>query len=226
MAQKFTEAELKKKPIAELRKLVDEAGYETDGLKKQDLIEAVLEAYKEPVEDDADEVDDEDEVDDTEATDEADDDEELDDEELPEPDAVDDEEDDEVDEEPAKPAKKTRKPKAEKDPAAGDTLAAKQVATILKTEPKTLRQFLRSDASTFEGVGSGGRYEFTDGDIPKIKEEFDKWREGHAARGSKRTAGAKADKAANVVEVEEADEIEELSEQLDEIDDEDLELDE
>lgn len=224
MAQKFTEAELKKKALAELRTLVDEAGYETDGLKKQELVDAMLESYKEPVEDEA---EDDEELDDTEVTDEADD-EELDDEELPEADEADEVDDDvEVDEEPAKPAKKTRKPKAEKAEGASDTLAAKQVATILKTEPKTLRQFLRSDASTFEGVGSGGRYEFTDADIPKIKEEFDKWREGHAARGTRRTAGTKADKAANVVEVEEAEGIEELSDELDdEIDDEDLELDE
>lgn len=231
MANKlYTETELKKKKLAELRELADEHDLDYDGWTKGDFVENLISI--EAPEDDEEE---DDEVDDTELDDT--DEEELDDIEV---DEVDDEEDD-IDEAPAPKAKRAAKPKAEgeaKTPRAKrepkvdsegkPTLPAKQVATYLKTEAKTLRQFLRSDASTFEAVGSGGRYEFTEADLPKIKQEFTAWREAHAARGSKR--GPRGEKAAVAVEtVTEVEEIEELDEDEpeleDEIDDEDLELD-
>lgn len=228
----YTKAELTKQTVAELRTLAEDHGLEFDD--KPTKVQAIAELLKlneddALVEDEADEeeelddeVDDE-EVDDEEADDElpAEDDEELDDEKL------DEEEIDEVIVEPKKrPAKAaaTKPAKAAKASTAGEgeTLAAKQVATMLNTEAKTLRQFLRSPASTFEAVGSGGRYEFTEGDVPQIKQEFDAWRSAHAARGSKRTAGKGSTPSKPIEEVEELEEIEELD---DELDDEDLELD-
>lgn len=125
------------------------------------------------------------------------------------------------------PAKKTTAKKSTTTAGDGEgALAAKQVATLLGIEAKTLRQFLRSPASTFEAVGSGGRYEFTEDDVPKLKEEFETWKSGHKSRGSARgPRGSKTEKPA-VETLEEVDEIEELEEpDLEELDEEELELD-
>lgn len=207
MAQlKYDRGVLAKKQIKELQTLCKEEDIEYKGREKKDMI-ADLAAI---------EVSDEDELDDEELDDELDD-EELDDDEV----------DDIDDDEPA--PKKSKASKSKKPAASGETLAAKQVATILGTEAKTLRQFFRSPASTIEPVGSGGRYEFDKSDLPTIEKEFKAWKEGHAARGSKRTSGGgKAAKAkAEVDAIEEVEEIEELDEDEldDEIDDDDLELD-
>lgn len=212
----YTKAVLAKKQLKELRELAGEHGIDIDGLDKAGIVNELLEVQED------DELDEEleDEVDLEDEEEELEDEEDL-DEEL---------EEDEVEEAPAK--KTTKKPAtkaATKKPAADgeETLAAKQVATILGTEAKTLRQFLRSSASTFEAVGSGGRYEFTKGDVDNIKKEFDAWRSAHAARGSKRgpSAGKGTKAAVNAEEIEEVEEIEELEEELDlEIDEEELEL--
>lgn len=221
MTTLYTQAELKKKSKGDLEELAAEHDLELDDVvTKATLIEALLEL---PAPEDDDELDD-DEVDDINSDmliAPADDEEEDDELELPDPD---EEEADEVVEEKPK-----RKPKAAKEkPAATngeETLAAKQVATILGTEAKTLRQFLRSDASTFEAVGSGGRYEFTKGDVDNIKKEFDAWKSAHASRGSKRGPNKKTDapKADEIVEVEEIEELE--VEELDDSELDDLELD-
>jgi hypothetical protein len=50
------------------------------------------------------------------------------------------------------------------------------VATRLGTTPRVLRQFLRSSFSTFQAVGSGGRYDFTDRDVSTIEKRFSEWR--------------------------------------------------
>ena len=63
-----------------------------------------------------------------------------------------------------------------------DTYTAKQVATRCGTDAKTMRKFFRSNHSTVEPVGQGGRYEFDAKDFPKIKREFDTW----TARAQKR----------------------------------------
>lgn len=208
----YTKAELSKKTKADLLELIEEHDLEVDeDATKSDLVEALLEV-PEP---------DEDEVEDDELDDEAEDDEVEDDE-------VDDEEEDVVEEEPA--PKKSKKPAKKKTESNENTLQAKQVATILGTEAKTLRQFFRSEASTVEAVGSGGRYEFLETDVPKIKEEFEAWKAAHASRGRGRPAGSgggrKAKKVAEAEIIEEVEEIEELEiEELDdEIDEDDLEL--
>lgn len=56
-----------------------------------------------------------------------------------------------------------------------ETYTAKQVATRCGTDSKTMRKFFRSNHSTVEPVGQGGRYEFDSRDFPKIKREFDAW---------------------------------------------------
>lgn len=241
MATKYTESELKKQTVAELRDLAEIEEIELDDKpNKATLVIRLMELQSE----DDDELDDE--VDDEEVDDLYNDgeepgvDPEEDDEEADEVidaatqkriDAADikaaaerDTEEDEVDE--VAPKKKTRTPKAAKaaaDAEKSTTLAAKMVAFELGTEAKTLRQFFRSPASTVEAVGSGGRYEFEEADLPKIKKEFDAWRSAHAARGSKRSGRDTPPK--HVAEVEEVEDIEELEELDDEVDDEDLELD-
>ena len=56
-----------------------------------------------------------------------------------------------------------------------DTYTAKQIAVRCGTDAKTMRKFFRSNHSTVEPVGQGGRYEFDAKDLPKIKKEFDSW---------------------------------------------------
>jgi hypothetical protein len=49
------------------------------------------------------------------------------------------------------------------------------VAAQLNTTPRRLRQFLRSEGSTFAAVGSGARYDFTESDIPTLNARFHTW---------------------------------------------------
>lgn len=54
----------------------------------------------------------------------------------------------------------------------------KEVASHLKTDPKTLRRFLRSPSCTFKPVGSGGRYTFTKADLEELARGFKEWAKG------------------------------------------------
>jgi len=223
MGLKYTKAVLAKLTLADLKSTAEDEGFDTEELKtKAALIDALLE-----VEDD-DEVEEED--DDAEEADEVEeaDDEEEDDLELPE--------EDEVDEAPPAPAKKaaakqTKYTEGGKATNGEALLGAKEVATHVGTDAKTLRQFFRSGKSTFTAVGAGGRYEFKASDVDKIKAEFDAWKAGKPGRGratgeggtTTRSRGRAATKVAEVIE--EVEEIEEL-EDLEELDEDDLELDE
>lgn len=51
-----------------------------------------------------------------------------------------------------------------------------EVAEMIGTTPRMLRQFLRSGHSTFVPVGSGARYEFSDRDIPTLTKRFGQWK--------------------------------------------------
>lgn len=51
----------------------------------------------------------------------------------------------------------------------------KDIAALIGTTPRTLRQFLRSPMSTFVAVGSGARYDFTEKDVPTLKRRFTEW---------------------------------------------------
>lgn len=223
----YTEATLKKKSVAELKELAEDL-FDEDELEaittKQPLIDKLLESDTDEVEDD------EDELDDDEASDEVDDsDDEVDDEEddleVPEADEVD--EIDEVEEKPkAKPAKKTKYTDGGKNEAGEKLLGAKEVAAQIGTDAKTLRQFFRSGKSSFGAVGAGGRYEFSEADLPKIKSEFEGWKANKPGRGratdgestsKKRRSGKAAPKPEDTI-----DEVEEV-EDLDDLDD--IELD-
>lgn len=57
----------------------------------------------------------------------------------------------------------------------GKTYSAKQVATRIGTEAKQLRKFFRDPNSGYDAVGQGGRYDFPEEDIAKIKTAFDAW---------------------------------------------------
>lgn len=49
------------------------------------------------------------------------------------------------------------------------------LATRLGTEPRILRQFLRSSYCSFKPVGSGSRYKFKVTDLEKLREEYTAW---------------------------------------------------
>jgi hypothetical protein len=53
---------------------------------------------------------------------------------------------------------------------------AHQAAEKIGTDARTLRRFLRSPKSTFKAVGSGGRYEFEEKDVPTLRKKFEEWR--------------------------------------------------
>lgn len=53
----------------------------------------------------------------------------------------------------------------------------KTIATLLNTEARILRRFLRDPRSTFQSVGSGARYSFTDKDIPELAKRFAEWQQ-------------------------------------------------
>lgn len=52
---------------------------------------------------------------------------------------------------------------------------SRTVAAALGTDPKTLRRFLRSSASSITPVGSGGRYVFDPSDMDTLATEFAGW---------------------------------------------------
>lgn len=56
-----------------------------------------------------------------------------------------------------------------------------EVAAHLGTTPRRLRQFLRSEGSTFKAVGSGSRYDFTLTDMPALNSRFHAWNGTKAA---------------------------------------------
>lgn len=210
--KKYTKAVLNKKSVKDLQALaIEDEGYDEEAVTTMTKAELVADLAQIEVPEDEPDIELEDEVE-----------EELDEEEL---------EADEIEEAP-KPAAKKSRAKAAKNEGEGGTIAAKQVATLLGTEAKTLRQFFRSDASTIEPVGSGGRYEFNEEDVPKIKAEFEAWKAGHGSRGAKRGAGeggtkSRSKRGPKVAEVTEVEEVEELEiEELEdaELDDEELEL--
>jgi hypothetical protein len=51
----------------------------------------------------------------------------------------------------------------------------KSVADALGTDPRILRRFLRDPGSTFQAVGSGARYVFTETDLPELERRFNAW---------------------------------------------------
>lgn len=104
-------------------------------------------------------------------------------------------------------------------PVEREDYSAKQVATKLGTDAKTLRKFFRSSASSTKAVGFGGRYIFKPEDIQAIETEFKAWVSNKAPRG-RRPSGRKVSASRGAA-------IEVLDEMVDGFDDfEDLEPDE
>lgn len=69
-----------------------------------------------------------------------------------------------------------------------------EVAGVIGTTPRILRQFLRSPMSTFVAVGSGARYDFTDKDLSTLKRRFSEWQgAGKPRPDSAKKAKPKAD---------------------------------
>jgi hypothetical protein len=202
-AKTYSRAQLEGFTIAALKKLAD-LNYspdDTKGLRKAQLVE-LLDGHYNPADEVDDEVDDDEEVDDIDA--------ELDDE-------ADDEEDD-------TPAVKATPPEP-----TGDTLTAKQVATRLGTDAKTLRKFFRTGASQFKAVGQGGRYEFAKADLPAIKAAFEAYTSGKTPRVKRDPADkAKPTGRMATAELEDDDEIDDepALEELDDLELDDTELDE
>lgn len=69
--------------------------------------------------------------------------------------------------------------------------SASEVAVMIGTDPKTLRRFLRSNAS-YRNVGSGARYSFEDADIKPLEKSFKAW---NGTRRSKNTFGTPVPKS-------------------------------
>jgi hypothetical protein len=70
-----------------------------------------------------------------------------------------------------------------------------EVAKRIGTTPRTLRAFLRSDYSTFQAVGSGARYDFTESELPTISKRFSAWRTEGAPRPEAKAKPVTAPKA-------------------------------
>lgn len=86
-----------------------------------------------------------------------------------------------------------------------DTIATKAAAEACDTTPRVLRQFLRA-SKDYEAVGSGGRYGFTEDDLPELKTRFAAWlAEREAAAKAKEKAAAEAKEKAATPAPEKAD---------------------
>lgn len=69
----------------------------------------------------------------------------------------------------------------------GDKLTAKQAATLLKTDGRTLRKFLRKKHGT---IGQGQRWEIDEADMPALKAEFEAF--GRGTKAEPKAPGEKA----------------------------------
>jgi hypothetical protein len=58
------------------------------------------------------------------------------------------------------------------------TFSAKQIASRIGTDAKTLRKFFRSTKSSYEAVGQGARYEFPVSQLETIRADFIAWQKG------------------------------------------------
>lgn len=76
-------------------------------------------------------------------------------------------------------------PDQDGDHLVAEVLNSKTVASELGTEPRTLRRFLRDDP-TYRNAGSGGRYNFTERDLPTLRKRFANWQAGVEERRAKR----------------------------------------
>lgn len=57
-----------------------------------------------------------------------------------------------------------------------------ELAAELDTTPRTLRKFLRSDASGIEGVGKGSRYSIEKKSLRGLTKRFNDWQAANEAK--------------------------------------------
>lgn len=81
----------------------------------------------------------------------------------------------------------------------GKTFSAKQVASRIGTDAKQLRKFFRDPNSGYDAVGQGGRYDFPEADISKIKSAFDTWNSTKTRRNRAVSPQAKLASAAGLI---------------------------
>lgn len=81
----------------------------------------------------------------------------------------------------------------------GKTYSAKQVASRIGTDAKQLRKFFRDKDSGYTAVGQGGRYDFPETDIPRIKAAFDTWNSTKTRRNRTPSPQAKLASAAGLI---------------------------
>jgi hypothetical protein len=71
-------------------------------------------------------------------------------------------------------------------------LSTADLAAALDTTPRTLRKFLRSDASGIDGVGKGSRYSIEAKQVRSLRSRFAKWAAEVEAKRNEREATADA----------------------------------
>lgn len=81
----------------------------------------------------------------------------------------------------------------------GKTYSAKQVASRIGTDAKQLRKFFRDSNSGYTPVGQGGRYDFPEADVPKIKAAFDAWNATKTRRNRQSSPEKKLDSASGLI---------------------------
>lgn len=94
-----------------------------------------------------------------------------------------------------------------------DGLTAKQAATMLGTDAKTLRKFLRSKNGT---IGQGKRWAIAEDDIPALKADFEAWGTGKRksepkAEGTTPPAAKKKGSKVTTPPADDDDEIDDIS---------------
>ncbi len=100
-----------------------------------------------------------------------------------------------------------------------DTISSKAAAEACDTTPRTLRVFLRA-SKDYEAVGSGGRYAFTEDDLPELKTRFTAWLAEREAAQAAREKAAKEEKDKAATKATESDDADDDTED-EEADDED-----
>ncbi|MGX9924141.1 hypothetical protein ACWIG4_30305 [Streptomyces sp. NPDC002248] len=79
------------------------------------------------------------------------------------------------------------------------TFSAKQVAHRIGADPKQLRKFLRDPKSEYDAVGQGGRYDFPESELPRIREAFHSWSSGKSRRNRPTNAERELAKKAGIL---------------------------
>jgi hypothetical protein len=77
--------------------------------------------------------------------------------------------------------------------------SAKQVASRIGTDAKQLRKFFRDENSGYTPAGQGGRYDFPEEEIPKIKAKFDTWNSTKTRRNRAPSPQAKLASASGLI---------------------------